>query len=648
MKTTLIVATPSLITQWMEEIEKHVQPKVLGRILRWHSGSKINSNDVLEDLKGYDIILTTYEEVRKSYPVYEPPMHLVGEQAKNDFWAKLYREKVGALHMMKFRRVVLDEAQAIKNHESKTSVAVRQLKSHFRWCISGTPIQNYIEEFYPYFHFLKVPHTGDYTTFVNNYCESRTDKSLVKMERLTKVLQMIMLRRTHVNTLFNSPIVKLPGIAHETLKLEFNEVERAIYKIIKSKFINLINTYSQNGGIETHYSHILAMMLKLRMLTGHILMVQDTLKELLVAADIEALWRLTAKEVETSGDKPNTNALLQLKKMLTEKAKARKERTGQASTQDPTPEAEDGAGEEDDNDDAGGSFGLTFKFRKFLRALKESRVWPELHSRSICSKCRSIPDSPYVTSCFHVYCKECLTAMAYESSQQEEQRVSCLECGTLYDEASRCCGLEELGFNSPSTLARVEKHRNVMNSKATKKKGKKSSAELEENSEEEDIDWIDGVDGAMLPSSKTTATKALILTWLKKDPNTKIIIYTQFLDMIRILQKMCAIEGWKYVTFTGKMTFDARDKAIATFRDDPGTSIMLCSLKAGGVGLNLTMASKVIILDLWFNSSVESQAYCRAFRIGQQKKVEVVRFVIQDSIDEDLISMQERKVRSSD
>jgi SNF2 family DNA or RNA helicase len=337
--------------------------------------------------------------------------------------------------------------------------------------------------------------------------------------------------------------------------------------------------------------------------------------------------------------------------MLTEKAKAKKERTDQASTQDPTPEAEDGAreeGEDDDDDDAGGSFGLTFKFRKFLRALKESRVWPELHSRSICSKCRSIPDSPYVTSCFHVYCKECLTAMAYESSQREEQRVSCLECGTLYDEASRCRGLEELGFNSPSTLARVEKHRNVKNSKATKKKGKKSSAELEENSEEEDIDWIDGVDGAMLPSSKTTATKALILTWLKKDPNTKIIIYTQFLDMIRILQKMCTIEGWKYVTFTGKMTFDARDKSIATFRDDPGTSIMLCSLKAGGVGLNLTMASKVIILDLWFNSSVESQAYCRAFRIGQQKKVEVVRFVVQDSIDEDLISMQERKVRSSD
>jgi SNF2 family DNA or RNA helicase len=592
----------------------------------------------LEDLKGYDIILTTYGEVRKSYPVYKPPMHLVTEQAKNDWWANFYKEKVGELHRMKFRRVVLDEAQAIKNHESKTSVAVRQLKSHFKWCISGTPIQNYIEEFYPYFHFLKVPHTGDYTTFVNNYCESRTDRSLVNMDRLTKMLQMVMLRRTHVDTLFNSPIVKLPGIAHETIKVEFNEVERAIYKIVKSKFINVINTYSKSGGIETHYRHILAMMLKLRMLTGHALLIQDTLKELLVAADVEALWRLTAKEVETSDDKPNTNTLLQLKKMLTEKTKARGDKADHVPTQETTPTVER------DDDEVGGAFGLTFKFRKFLRSLRESKVWPELHSRSICSKCRSIPDDPHVTSCFHVFCKECLTAMAFESAQLGEPRVSCLECGTYYDEASPCRGLEELGFNSPATLAKVAKNRNRKNTKAAKKKGKKTSEGLEDSEEEEDIDWIDDVEGALLPSAKTTATKALILNWFKKDPNTKIIIYTQFLDMIRILQKMCAIEQWGYVTFTGKMTFDARDKSIATFRDDLGTNIMLCSLKAGGVGLNLTMASKVIILDLWFNSSVESQAYCRAFRIGQEKKVEVVRFVIKDSIDEDLINMQERKV----
>jgi SNF2 family DNA or RNA helicase len=134
-----------------------------------------------------------------------------------------------------------------------------------------------------------------------------------------------------------------------------------------------------------------------------------------------------------------------------------------------------------------------------------------------------------------------------------------------------------------------------------------------------------------------------MLTSTPADPNQKIIIYTQFLGLVHILSKICSQENWGHVTFTGKMTIEGRDRAIQKFHSDPDTIIMICSLKAGGVGLNLNMASRVIILDLWFNSSVEAQAYCRAFRIGQENIVEVLRFVVKDSIDEDLIKMQDRK-----
>jgi SNF2 family DNA or RNA helicase len=378
-KTTLIIATPSLVTQWMDEIEKHFKPGILGRVLRYHSGAKLFSNDPLGDLRAYDIILTTYSEVRQSYPVYRPPMHLSTEATKNAWWAEHFRNTIGPLHNIRFRRIVCDEAQALKNRMSLTSIAVRALHGHYKWIISGTPIQNYIEELYPYFNFLKVPHTGDFTTFVNNYCGSRTDRSLVDMERINNILRAIMLRRTHVDTLFNAPIVKLPGIEYDTVMLDFNEVERAIYRLIKSKFVNMINNYSKTGSIETHYQNILAMMLKLRMLTGHILLVQQSLKELMVAADVEALWRLTAKEVEHSGDKPNTHSLLRLRQMFKEKAKARKKPVAGNAAPEPSP----GAEEKGEEMAAGGSFGLTFKFRKFLRALKESKVWVELHSRSV-------------------------------------------------------------------------------------------------------------------------------------------------------------------------------------------------------------------------------------------------------------------------
>lgn len=82
-KTTLIVAPASLLKQWMSELDRHVKPGALGRILRYHSGARIISNNILEDLRAYSIILTTYTEVQKSYPCSDPPKNLVSEDMKN-------------------------------------------------------------------------------------------------------------------------------------------------------------------------------------------------------------------------------------------------------------------------------------------------------------------------------------------------------------------------------------------------------------------------------------------------------------------------------------------------------------------------------------------------------------------------------------
>ena len=112
------------------------------------------------------------------------------------------------------------------------------------------------------------------------------------------------------------------------------------------------------------------------------------------------------------------------------------------------------------------------------------------------------------------------------------------------------------------------------------------------------------------------------------------------------------------------MSVSARDKAIETFRDDADKLIMVASLKCGGVGLNLTMASRVICVDLWWNNSVEQQgtwtmtgvffaniadyilAFCRVFRIGQKAKTFVTRFVVEDSVDKKLQDMQKVKAET--
>lgn len=69
--------------------------------------------------------------------------------------------------------------------------------------------------------------------------------------------------------------------------------------------------------------------------------------------------------------------------------------------------------------------------------------------------------------------------------------------------------------------------------------------------------------------------------------------------------------------------------------------ILLASLKCGGIGLNLTMAQKVIVVDPWWNDSIEQQAFCRVFRIGQAKETSMTRFIVKNTIDTNMIAMYE-------
>ena len=92
----------------------------------------------------------------------------------------------------------------------------------------------------------------------------------------------------------------------------------------------------------------------------------------------------------------------------------------------------------------------------------------------------------------------------------------------------------------------------------------------------------------------------------------------------------------------------AKKKKVETSEENPSTTsafpkIMLISLRAGGVGLNLTSANTVFMVDPWWNEAVENQAINRAFRIGQKRKVTVYRLVIEDSIEEKILKLQEKK-----
>ena len=91
------------------------------------------------------------------------------------------------------------------------------------------------------------------------------------------------------------------------------------------------------------------------------------------------------------------------------------------------------------------------------------------------------------------------------------------------------------------------------------------------------------------------------------------------------------------------MSHESRDNAVARFRTQADVKIMIASLKCGGVGLNLTMASRVICVDLWWNSFVEQQAFARIFRIGQESETFITRLIVKNTVDEKLQKMQDDK-----
>ena len=141
-KCTLIVCTPALIGQWEKELNTHANANAFALITRHHSGTRFQGKGAADAMEKYDIILTTYGEVLKSYPTRVTTKEFEEMEDGETWWLNFWEKNRGLLHRAYFHRVVLDEAHCIKNHLSQTSIACRALMSKHRWAITGTPISN--------------------------------------------------------------------------------------------------------------------------------------------------------------------------------------------------------------------------------------------------------------------------------------------------------------------------------------------------------------------------------------------------------------------------------------------------------------------------------------------------------------------------
>jgi SNF2 family DNA or RNA helicase len=121
------------------------------------------------------------------------------------------------------------------------------------------------------------------------------------------------------------------------------------------------------------------------------------------------------------------------------------------------------------------------------------------------------------------------------------------------------------------------------------------------------------------------------------------LVFFSFVKHLDLVKQKLEEDRIRYTRLTGEST--NREKIIKAFQDNPSCKIFLISLKAGGIGLNLTAADYVFILDPWWNPASEEQAINRAHRIGQDKNVFVYRFISENSIEEKIQYLQEKKTK---
>ncbi|XP_064939508.1 helicase-like transcription factor CHR28 isoform X3 [Musa acuminata AAA Group] len=451
---TLIVCPTSVLRQWAEELKTRVTSSANLSFLVYHGNNRTKDP---HELRKYDVVLTTYAIVSMEVPK-QPLVGEDDEKRKHDSLIRhmadkkrkgspsslkkcmkngietqsaLLKSSVRPLARVWWFRVILDEAQSIKNHRTQVARACWGLRAKRRWCLSGTPIQNAVDDLYSYFRFLGYQPYADYGSFCSMIKNTISRNPKNGYKKLQAVLKTIMLRRTKGTMINGEPIITLPPKIVTLKKVDFSEGERAFYTNLEAESREQFKVYANEGTVKENYVNILLMLLRLRQACDHRLLVNGCSSNSVKSSSIEMVKKL--------------------------------------------PEG------------------------------------------------------------------------------KQNHLLSCLEAGLAI---------------------------------------------------------------------------CTICNW------------TRMLDLLEVPLKDSCIQ---YRRLDGTMSIAAREKAIKDFNLLPEVTVMIMSLKAASLGLNLVVACHVLLLDLWWNPTTEDQAIDRAHRIGQTRPVTVSRLMVRNTVEDRILALQEKK-----
>lgn len=163
MMTNLIIGPVALIKQWESEIKKKLKPTHKMSVLLVH----MKKNVTYQEMKRYDVVLTTFGSIASEWRRYQKHTEQRKRtEAYNPADDLALQSACPILHpRSKFYRVILDEAQCIKNRDTQQSRGVHMIEATYRWCLTGTPMMNGVQELFPLMRFLRIKPYGNQKQF---------------------------------------------------------------------------------------------------------------------------------------------------------------------------------------------------------------------------------------------------------------------------------------------------------------------------------------------------------------------------------------------------------------------------------------------------------------------------------------------------
>ncbi|KAL1191304.1 DNA repair protein RAD5B [Cardamine amara subsp. amara] len=511
---TLIICPMALLSQWKDELETHSKPDTVS-VLVYYGGDRTHD---AKAIASHDVVLTTYGVLTSAY--------------KQDMVNSIF-------HRIDWYRIVLDEAHTIKSWKTQAAKATFELSSHCRWCLTGTPLQNKLEDLYSLLCFLHVEPWCNWAWWSKLIQKPYENGDPRGLKLIKAILRPLMLRRTkETRDKEGSLILELPPTDVQVIECEQSEAERDFYTALFKRSKVQFDQFVAQGKVLHNYANILELLLRLRQCCNHPFLVMSR-ADSQQYADLDSLAK---RFLDNNSDSVSQKA------------------PSLAYIEEVIQDLRDGNSQE-------------------------------------CPICLESADDPILTPCAHRMCRECLL-----SSWRSSSCGLCPICRTILKKT-------ELISCPTDSIFRVDVVKN----------------------------WKE--------SSKVSELLKCLEKIKRSGSGEKSIVFSQWTSFLDLLEIPLRRKGIEFLRFDGKLAQKAREKVLKEFNETKQKTILLMSLKAGGVGLNLTAASSVFLMDPWWNPAVEEQAIMRIHRIGQKRTVYVRRFIVKDTVEERMQQVQARKQR---